>query len=227
MEETTEDINENIIITDSFIDKFKSIAQDIKTYLNSTVDISKYNDPNTTSMQFMDPEHIQEILAIRKRIKVLASSLENKKYSGKDINFVLEQENLIPVPLPDNYNKLNRLFIRLTNDELISMVLNTSFDKNPIIDLLEDYIVNNFQEIVSDVIAKLRLDFLKSRQMLLLPSESSKINRELEYISERIKALFGASLKDGKLVLDNKAHLKRLIDNNFTIILIPEDHLMI
>lgn len=71
-----------VIINTSLVDKLKSISQDIKTYVNMNAMIyeswcqvpgntKKFMDDNT-----MSKEDVEELLDIRKRIKVLTRKLE-------------------------------------------------------------------------------------------------------------------------------------------------------
>ena len=77
---------ENVIVNDAILNKLDSISQDIKTYVNMNVSIAlSLNDRNKESFHYFDPEDIDELISIRKRIKNLSKKVRDKRsiYYGK------------------------------------------------------------------------------------------------------------------------------------------------
>jgi hypothetical protein len=62
-----------VMINETFIEKLDSISQDIKIYIN----INAYQD-KVPGLQFMEHDDIQELLEIRKRVKILTRKLRDK-----------------------------------------------------------------------------------------------------------------------------------------------------
>ena len=65
-----------IMVNGTLVRKLKSMAQDLKTYININV-----VEPDIEGIEYMSPDDIKEIIEIRQRIKKLAHKLgENYKH---------------------------------------------------------------------------------------------------------------------------------------------------
>ena len=59
-----------IMVNGTLVRKLKSIAQDLKTYININV-----VEPYIKGIEYMLPDDVEEIIEIRRRIKKLANKL--------------------------------------------------------------------------------------------------------------------------------------------------------
>jgi len=66
-----------VIITQSLIDKLNSISQDIKVYINSDVHITNSLKDVEHTFPMMSKDDADELIDIRKRIKILSRKLED------------------------------------------------------------------------------------------------------------------------------------------------------
>lgn len=71
-------MNSNVLINQTLVDKFESISQDIKVYINTNGMIYE-SMPNKAKESFrtIDPEDLLEISEIRKKLKRITDKLKN------------------------------------------------------------------------------------------------------------------------------------------------------
>lgn len=71
-------MNSNVLINQTLVDKFESISQDIKVYINTNGMIyESMPDKSKESFRTIDPEDLLEICEIRKKLKKITDKLKN------------------------------------------------------------------------------------------------------------------------------------------------------